>query len=76
MACCNNPNFKLVEELDYAESVDWDLVQCASCTAYHLRQWSEYAAGKVFHDPITPDEALRFRRSHGTGAQSSTAGLV
>lgn len=65
MSCCSNPAFHLVEELGHAESVDFDLVQCATCQAYCLRQWSEHARDRTFYDPLTQEEMLRFRESQG-----------
>jgi hypothetical protein len=65
MDCCGNPAFVLEEELGHTEGVDWDLVRCSSCGAHALRQWSEYAPDRTFHDPLTAEEAERFRRSEG-----------
>ncbi len=65
MDCCENPAFVLEEELGHTEGVDWDLVRCTSCGAHALRQWSEYAPDRTFHDPLTAEEAERFRRSEG-----------
>jgi len=65
MICCAAPKFKLVEELGHAESVDWDLGKCLSCSAHLLRQWSEYAADKVFYDKLSDEEANAFLKSQG-----------
>jgi hypothetical protein len=65
MSCCSHPMFGLVEELGHAESVDFDLVQCATCHAYCLRQWSEHAPDRTFYDRLTRDEAQRFRQLQG-----------
>ncbi len=70
MICCSTPKFKLVEELGHAESVDWDLGKCLSCGAHLLRQWSEYAADKVFYDKLSDDEANAFLKSEGKERKS------
>jgi hypothetical protein len=65
MNCCDHPSIAIVEELGHTESVDWDLDQCASCGTYFLRQWSEYAADKVFRDKLTREEGEEFLKSEG-----------
>jgi hypothetical protein len=63
--CCDALKFVPLEDLGHAESVDWDLGRCASCNAYLLQKWSEYAADRLYYDTLTDDEAERFRRSEG-----------
>ena len=70
MNCCENQSFKLVEELGRAESVDWDLGRCTGCGAYLLRQWSEYAPGRVFYDQLSDEEAAGFQAAHGIERKS------
>jgi hypothetical protein len=70
MICCAAPKFKLVAELGHAEAVDWDLGQCLSCGARLLRQWSEYAADKVFYDKLSEDQANAFLKSEGAQRKS------
>jgi hypothetical protein len=65
MPCCANPKFEPVEELGHVEGVDCDLVQCASCGAFLLQQWSVYAPTKTFYDRLTLEEATGFRQSQG-----------
>lgn len=65
MRCCDAPAFRLVEELGHVEAVDWDLGTCTSCGAHLLRQWSEHAPTRVFLDPLTGEEAERFRDARG-----------
>jgi hypothetical protein len=65
MTCCDDPKFRLVEELGHVESVDWDLGTCDTCGSYLLRQWSEYAPASVYVDPLTPEEGARFRDTEG-----------
>ncbi|HEY0403803.1 MAG TPA: hypothetical protein VGD09_17430 [Blastococcus sp.] len=65
MICCENPKFRLVEELGHVEAVDWDLGTCESCGSYLLQQWSEHAPLNVYLDPLTPEEGERFRTSAG-----------
>lgn len=65
MICCATPKFKLVEDLGRAEAVDWDLGKCLSCGAHLLRQWSEYAADRVFYDKLSADEANAFLKLEG-----------
>lgn len=62
MSCCSHPSLKPVEERGDAESVDFDLVQCVTCHAYYLRQWSVHAPDQAFYDPLTQDEVQRFRQ--------------
>jgi hypothetical protein len=62
---CEHTTYALEEELGHTEGVDWDLVRCSSCGIYALRQWSEYAPDRIYHDPLTTEEADRFRRSAG-----------
>ena len=65
MSCCGDSKCVLVEELGHVEGVDWDLVQCMSCGAHFLRQWSVYAPTKAFYDRLTQEEVTGFRQSQG-----------
>lgn len=63
--CCNDTQYKFVEELGHVESVDWDLGRCTACGAWLLHQWSEYAPTRTFDDPLTDAEAEAFRTAEG-----------
>ena len=66
MKCCDDPKFKLIEELGHTEGVDWDLGRCIACGSYLLQQWSEYRPLNVFLDKLTEEEGAQFLRSEGT----------
>lgn len=63
--CCDDPKFKLIEELGHVESVDWDLGRCQSCGSYLLQQWSEHAPLNVYLDRLSEVEGAMFQRSEG-----------
>ena len=65
MYCCANREFRVVEELGHAESVDFDLVQCASCGAFSMRTWSEHRPERIFYEAMTTEEAASLRASEG-----------
>ncbi len=63
MICCQNPLYKLLEELGHAESVDWALSKCITCGALILEHSSEY--GGAYGDVLTEGEAWKFRKAQG-----------
>ena len=65
MPCCENQKYRVVEELGHAESVDWDLLQCVSCSAYFLQESSEYEGTGVYLTRLTDEQAKQFRNSQG-----------
>lgn len=66
LTCCAGPAFELLEELGHVEAVDWDLGRCERCGAYALRSWSVHAPARTIYEPLTEEQAERFRRSRGT----------
>ena len=65
MPCCENPKYRVVEDLGHAESVDWDLKQCSSCGTCFLQESSEYEGAGVYLTKLTDEQARQFRESQG-----------